>query len=183
MKRVCVYCGSRPGALPRYVESARELGAALARRGITLVYGGMEAGLMGAIAGSVLEAGGEVIGVIPRSFVEKGLGHPGVPDLRVVDSMHARKALMADLAEAFIVLPGGVGTMEEFFEVWAWATLDLHRKPFGLLNIGGYYERLLEFLDHAVAQGFLKERHRSGVLIETRTEAILDRLEAGAGAG
>jgi uncharacterized protein (TIGR00730 family) len=182
MKRVCVYCGSRPGALPGYIESARRLGAELARRGITLVYGGMEAGLMGTIADSVLEAGGEVIGIIPRSFVEKGLGHPGIPDLRVVDSMHARKALMADLSDAFVVLPGGVGTLEEFFEVWAWATLDLHRKPLGLLNIGGYYERLLGFIDHAVSQGFLNEKHRSGVLIEARPEAILDRLGATEGA-
>jgi uncharacterized protein (TIGR00730 family) len=182
MKRVCVFCGSRPGALPAYVGSARRLGTALARRRITLVYGGMKGGLMGEIADSVIAAGGGVIGVIPRLLAEKGLGHPGITDLRVVDSMHTRKALMIDLSDAFIVLPGGVGTLEEFFEVWAWSTLDVHRKPFGLLNVGEYYAGLLAFVDHAVSEGFVKEAYRTRLRIEEDPEALIDRLEARRGA-
>jgi len=178
MKRVCVYCGSREGARPDYRESARRVGRLLAGRGIGLVYGGMRAGLMGEVADAVLDGGGEVTGIIPEILAERGLGHPRITDLRIVASMTARKGMMAELADAFVVLPGGVGTMEEFFEIWSWATLGLHGKPCGLLNVEGYYARLIDFLDAAVAEGFLKEKNRALVLVDDSPERLLDRLAA-----
>ena len=173
MRRICVFCGSRSGVSYAYEEGARQLGRALAKAGITLVYGGGRVGLMGVLADTVLGSGGEVIGVIPKALVRREVAHAGLSDLRVVDSMHERKALMSELSEGFVVLPGGIGTMEEFFEVLSWAQLGMHSKPCGLLNVEGYYEPLLAFLDHAVVQGFLGEKHRSMVLAETEPELLL----------
>jgi uncharacterized protein (TIGR00730 family) len=177
MKRVCVFCGSHPGATPAYAEEARRLGRAFVERNLTLVYGGASVGLMGEIADTVLEAGGEVIGVIPTYLFEKEVAHTGLSDLRVVDSMHQRKALMAELADAFIALPGGIGTLEEFFEVWTWAQLGMHDKLCGLLNVGNYYHHLIQFMDQMVAQGFLKPAHRANVVIEDDANVMLDRLQ------
>ena len=154
MKRVCVFCGSSTGARPSYARTAVKLGKILAKRQIGLVYGGGNVGLMGLIADSVLEHGGDVIGVIPRFLVHKEVAHQHLKDLRIVESMHERKALMADLSDGFIALPGGYGTLEEFCEIVTWAQLQLHPKPCGLLNVEGFYDSLLQFLDHAVAEQF-----------------------------
>ncbi len=175
MKHICVFCGSNLGAQSEYVAAARHLGQVLAARQITLVYGGACAGTMGEIADSVLAAGGHVIGVIPQALVEK-VAHRGLSDLRVVASMHERKALMAELADGFIALPGGLGTFEEFFEVLTWAQLGLHHKPCGLLNVCGYYQPLIDFLDHAVAQRFLKAEHRAMALLDDDPERLLDQF-------
>ena len=160
MDRLCVFSGSSPGAHPDYAEAARELGRSLAERGIGLVYGGAHVGLMGVLADSALESGGEVVGVIPQALVEREIAHPGVSDLRVVGTMHERKALMADLADGFIALPGGTGTLDELFEVYTWTQLGLHSKPLGLLDVRGYYAQLAAFLDHAVQERFLTAEHR-----------------------
>jgi uncharacterized protein (TIGR00730 family) len=178
MKRICVFCGSSPGARPEYAQAARQLGQALADRGIGLVYGGGRVGLMGEIADSVLEAGGEVIGVVPQGLVDKEVAFTELSDLRVVPSMHERKALMVELSDAFIALPGGLGTFEEFLEVLTWAQLSLHQKPCGLLNVAGYFAALMSFLDHAVDEQFIKTEHRSILLIDESSEALLDRIEA-----
>jgi uncharacterized protein (TIGR00730 family) len=178
VNRICVFCGSNPGALPAYAEAARGLGTLLAGRRIGLVYGGGSVGMMGHLARAALAAGGEVIGVIPRDLYERNVAFTELPDLRVVESMHERKALMADLADGFIALPGGIGTLEEFFEVLTWAQLGLHRKPCGLLEVEGHHERLTGFLDHLVEQGFLAPAHRAMVLAEERPEALLERFEA-----
>jgi uncharacterized protein (TIGR00730 family) len=175
MKHICVFCGSNLGAQPEYVEAARHLGQVLAARQITLVYGGARVGTMGEIADSVLAAGGHVIGVIPQALADK-VAHPGLSDLRVVPSMHERKALMADLADGFIALPGGLGTFEEFFEVLTWAQLGMHHKPCGLLNVRGYYQPLMDFLDQAVAQRFLKAEHRAMALIDDDPVRLLDQF-------
>ncbi|MEK9785075.1 MAG: TIGR00730 family Rossman fold protein [Gammaproteobacteria bacterium] len=161
MRRICVFCGSKSGDRPTYQASAIELGQALASRGVGLVYGGASIGLMGAVADAVLDAGGEAIGVIPDSLKDKEIAHPGLSDLRVVSNMHARKALMAELADGFIALPGGIGTLEELFEVWTWSNLEIHRKPCVLLNVDGYYDELLAFLTTMSAAGFLRDRGRS----------------------
>ena len=150
MKRVCVFCGSSPGARPAYTELARRLGSILARRGMTLVYGGGNVGLMGVLANAVLAGGGNVIGVIQQAMVYLEVAHTGFPDLRIVGSMHERKALMADLADAFIALPGGLGTLEEFCEILTWAQLGMHQKPCGLINVENYFDQLIAFLDDAV---------------------------------
>jgi uncharacterized protein (TIGR00730 family) len=176
LTRVCVFCGSSPGALPAYAEAAVEFGRAIASSGVGLVYGGGSVGIMGVIADAVLQAGGEVIGVIPRALWEREVGHTALTELRVVGSMHERKAQMADLADAFVALPGGVGTLEEFFEIWTWALLGLHPKPCGLLNVADYYTPLLAFLDHAVEQGFVREAHRAMVLVDDDPRALLGRL-------
>ena len=176
MRRVCIFCGSSKGARDVYVAAARAMGAALTRRHIGLVFGGGRVGLMGVVADTVLAAGGEVIGVIPEALVAKELAHNGVGDLRVVSSMHERKALMAELADAFVALPGGYGTFEEFCEVVTWAQLGLHRKPCGLLNVEGFYDPLLAFFDHAVAERFVRPAHRALVLEEGDPERLLDRL-------
>lgn len=158
------------------MAAARELGALLAQRGLGLVYGGAGVGLMGELANAVLAAGGEVIGVMPQALWDREIGHTGLTEMRVVVSMHERKSTMADLADAFIALPGGIGTLEEFFEIWTWGQLGIHRKPFGLLDVAGYYSLLATFLDHAVAQGFLRRPHRALVKMEASPTALLDRL-------
>jgi uncharacterized protein (TIGR00730 family) len=178
MKRICVFCGSNPGASPVYAETARALAEALAERGLGLVYGGGNVGLMGALADAALAAGAEVIGVIPHALVAREVAHRGLTELREVRSMHERKALMAELADGFIALPGGIGTLEEWFEIWTWAQLGLHAKPFGLLDVAGYYENLLRFLDHVVAERFLHPDHRSNLLVETDSGRLLDRMRA-----
>lgn len=178
MKSVCVFCGSSPGLNPLFTESARHFGALIARSGRTLVYGGGCVGLMGTVADGALSASGRVIGVIPESMMGKELAHEGLTELRVVASMHERKATMADLSDAFVALPGGVGTMEEFFEIWTWGQLGLHAKPYGLLDVEGFYKPLVAFLDHLVEQRFVKEKHRDMLIVSRSPEEMLSRLEA-----
>ena len=174
MQRLCVFSGSSPGAHPDYAQAAAGLGRALVAQGIGLVYGGSSTGLMGAIADAALDAGGEVIGVIPHALVEREIAHPGVADLRVVGSMHERKAMMAELADGFVALPGGMGTLEELFEVYTWTQLGLYAKPLGLLDVRGYYTRLVAFLDHAVAEQFLTVENREMLVVEHRAEALIE---------
>jgi uncharacterized protein (TIGR00730 family) len=177
MKRIAVYCGSNKGVRPEYAAAAQALGTLLAREKIELVYGGGMVGLMGIVADAVLKHGGHVIGVIPEKLVIKEVVHEKLPDLRVVKTMHERKALMAELADGFIALPGGYGTFEELFEVLAWSQLGWHQKPFGLLDTGGFYRGLLEFLDHATSEGFIRAQHRELVLAESDAEKLLQRLK------
>ena len=176
LSRVCVFCGSNGGADPAYLEAARAAGRGLAARGLRLVYGGGKVGMMGAIADGALEAGGDVVGVIPQQIFDLEVGHEGLGDLRVVGSMHERKALMADLADAFIALPGGIGTFEELFEVFTWAQLGLHRKPLGLLDVAGYYAPLEAMLDHAVDERFLRPETRSMLVRDDSLDALLERF-------
>ena len=176
MRRVCVFCGSSHGASPVYTEAARDLGRRIAGRGLGLVYGGGQVGLMGEVADAALAAGGEVIGVIPYALEAREVGHRGLTEMHVVDSMHERKALMADLSDGFLALPGGIGTLEELFEVWTWGQLGLHAKPCALLDVAGYYSPLLAFLDHTVDEGFLREAHRAVLLVDADPEALLDRM-------
>jgi uncharacterized protein (TIGR00730 family) len=178
IRRLAVFCASNPGARAEYVEAARAFGRLLARRGIAVVYGGSTVGLMAALADSVGDELGDIIGVIPRMLVEREVANTALSDLRVVDSMHARKALMADLADGFVALPGGIGTLEEFFETWTWAQLGMHTKPCGLLNVAGYFDPLLEFLDHAVEEKFVREAHRAMVIVESDAEKLLERFES-----
>ncbi|ASG19483.1 TIGR00730 family Rossman fold protein [Nitrospirillum viridazoti] len=178
MKRLCVFCGSSPGFDPQYLEAARGLGRALAGASIGLVYGGASVGLMGAVADAVLEAGGQVIGVIPESLKKKEIAHAGLTDLRVVASMHERKALMAELSDGFIALPGGIGTFEELFEVWTWAQLGHHQKPCAIYNVAGFYDGLTAFLDGVVASGFMKQNHRDMLVTADTAAALLDKLRA-----
>jgi uncharacterized protein (TIGR00730 family) len=178
MKSICVFCGSSAGAVPAYAEAARALGSELVRRGLRLVYGGGNVGLMGILADAVLAGGGEVIGVIPQALLAKEVGHAGLTKLHVVASMHERKALMAELSDAFLALPGGFGTLEEFCEVLTWSQLGLHRKPCGLLNVNGYYDPLMAFFDRAVSDGFLRARHRDLVLVGTTPEEVFRHLAA-----
>jgi uncharacterized protein (TIGR00730 family) len=175
---VCVFCGSNPGARPEYAEAARLLGERIAGRGLRLVYGGGGIGLMGVVADAALAAGGEVVGVIPQHLVDRELAHPGVTDLRITGSMHERKALMADLAGGFVALPGGLGTLEELFEILTWSQLGLQSKPCGLLDVAGFFEPLLAFLDHTVAERFVSAEHRQLVLAERDPDELLDKLEA-----
>jgi uncharacterized protein (TIGR00730 family) len=176
VRRISVFCGSSPGARPAYGQAADELGRLLVEQGIALVYGGGHVGLMGRLADAVLEEGGEVIGVLPEALVAKEIGHPGLSDLRVVGSMHERKALMAELSDAFVALPGGLGTVEELFEVYPWAQLGLHRKPCALLDVDGYYEGIASFLAHAVEERFLREDHRAMLIVEREPRALVERL-------
>jgi uncharacterized protein (TIGR00730 family) len=176
VQRLCVFCGSSPGARPAYGEAAEELGRLLVAEEIGLVYGGGKVGLMGRLADAVLDEGGEAIGVLPEALMAKEIGHPGLDDLRVAGSMHERKALMAELADGFVALPGGLGTVEELFEVYTWSQLGLHRKPCALLDVEGYYGRVASFLDHAVEERFLREDHRAMLLVETQPRALLERL-------
>lgn len=176
--RYCVFCGSRPGVRPAYTAAAEELGRLLAHRGIGLVYGGASVGLMGAIANAALAAGGEVIGVIPRDLVRREVAHTALGDLRVVDTMHQRKALMAELSDGFIALPGGVGTLDETFEIWTWAQLGHHTKPCALLNVEGYYDKLNGFLDSIVAEGFLHPEHRAGLICQPTPHLVLEAMQA-----
>lgn len=176
LKRVCVFCGSSPGRRPEYARAAAELGALLARRRIGLVFGGGKVGMMGRLAQAALENGGEVIGVIPRFLHEKRVAFAGLSDLRVVGSMHERKALMAGLADGFIALPGGLGTLEETFEMLTWAQLGMHGKPCGLLDAGGFFAPLLRFLDHVTEEGFIDHAHRGMILSASDPEKLLQQL-------
>ncbi|MEU6643729.1 TIGR00730 family Rossman fold protein [Saccharomonospora sp. NPDC046836] len=178
MRRLCVFCGSSAGHDPGYAEGAAALGALLAERGIGLVYGGASVGLMGAVADATLAAGGEVIGVIPKHLMRVEIAHHGLTELHVVEDMHERKAKMAALADAFVALPGGAGTLEELFEVWTWAQLGLHAKPVGLLDAGGYYTKLAEFIEHMVAEGFLNTRSRGLITIDSDPITLLDAFAA-----
>ena len=173
MRAVCVYCGSSFGADPAYLEATHELAVALAQRGIQVVYGGASVGLMGALADATLAAGGEVVGVIPQPLVDREIAHRGLTQLHVVATMHERKALMAQLSDAFIALPGGIGTLEELIEVYTWAQLGLHDKPLAVLNTKGYYEPLAAFLDHAVEQGFLGAARRAALTVAADAEQLL----------
>ena len=176
MQAVCVFCGSSPGKRPDYLKLARETGAELASRRLTLVYGGGRVGLMGALADAVLAAGGSVIGVIPQMLLDKEVGHTGLTELHVVRTMTERKLLMGELSDGFIALPGGIGTMDELFEVWTWTQLALHRKPCALYNYDGYYDALIAFLDHAVEQGFLRPQDREALKVGEDLGALLDAL-------
>jgi uncharacterized protein (TIGR00730 family) len=176
LQRLCVFTGSSAGIRPEYRAAARDLGQLLAERGIGLVYGGARVGLMGAVADAALEAGGAVIGVIPQGLVAKEIAHTGLTELRVVASMHERKAMMTDLADGFVALPGGWGTLEEFFEVLTWAQLGLHGKPCGLLNVGTYFDGLLAFADHATAEGFVRREHREMMVVADTPIVLLDRM-------
>jgi uncharacterized protein (TIGR00730 family) len=178
IRSLCVFCGASPGIREAYVKAAQDFGTFLAEQKIRVVYGGGNVGLMGALADSALAAGGEVIGVIPQSLMQHEVGHRGVSELRVVRSMHERKAMMADLSDAFVALPGGIGTFEELFEIWTWAQLGLHRKPLGLLDVAGYYDHLIAMTDHAVAEGFLKPKHHAAMMVDTDGARLLDRMRA-----
>jgi uncharacterized protein (TIGR00730 family) len=175
-KCICVFCGSSHGSNPAYADAARNAGSELARRGIGLVYGGGNVGLMGVVADAVLAGGGHVTGVIPEALMAKEVGHRGLPDLRVVKTMHERKALMAELSDGFVALPGGIGTFEEFFEIVTWAQLGLHSKPCALLNVNGFYDPLLHLLDHAVSEQFVKPNQRDLVIVASDFTALLDRM-------
>jgi uncharacterized protein (TIGR00730 family) len=178
VRRVCVFCGASAGVDPRYLAAARDVGEGLARRGIGLVYGGGRVGLMGAVAEAALAAGGEVIGVIPQGLVDRELAHPGLSELLVVETLHERKAMMAERADAFIALPGGLGTLEELAEVVSWAQLELHTKPIGLLDVGDYWALLLAWLDFAVAEGFVARAHRGLVIRGESLDWLLDAFAA-----
>jgi uncharacterized protein (TIGR00730 family) len=178
MQSVCVFCGSNRGAGEAYAEAARGLARAIAHRRLRLVYGGGNVGLMGVLADAALGAGAHVIGVIPRRLVEREVAHSGLTEQRIVQTMHERKALMAELSDAFIALPGGLGTLDETFEMLTWSQLGYHRKPCALLDVDGYFERLAAFLDHAVAQRFVTAEHRAMLIIESEPDAVLDRLAA-----
>ncbi|MFC2132983.1 TIGR00730 family Rossman fold protein [Bacteroidota bacterium] len=177
MKKLCVFCGSGYGAKPQYINAARELANLLVGEKIGLVYGGAKVGVMGEIAKAVLYAGGEVIGVIPKGLAEKEVAFEELTDLRIVDSMHDRKALMADLSDGFIALPGGLGTIEEFFEVLTWAQLGIHTKPCGLLNTENYYTKLLQFLDHTVDQKFVESEHRNMIVIDDNPSELIKKFK------
>ncbi len=178
MKSICVFCGSNSGVNPVYAEAARELAATLLTRGVRLVYGGGNVGLMGIIADAMLTGGGQVVGVIPHSLWNREVGHGGLTELRLVETMHERKTLMADLADGFVALPGGAGTLDETFEIWTWAQLGIHDKPCGLLNIGGYFDSLLTYLKHAVAEGFLKSEHLDMLMVDQQPSSLIDRFVA-----
>jgi uncharacterized protein (TIGR00730 family) len=175
---LCVYCGSRPGELPAFAQAARALGAEIGRRGWRLVYGGGRAGLMGVVADAALAAGAEVVGVIPQSLMERELGHRGLTELHVVDTMHQRKTMMAERSDAFLALPGGIGTFEELFEVWTWRQLGYHDKPLGLLNVAGYYDGLLGFLQHSRERGFMAASQTDLLQVDTDPLALAGRLAA-----
>ena len=178
MRRVCVFCGSSVGGRAEYADAARRLGTLLAGRGLGLVFGAGHVGLMGVLADAVLAAGGEAAGVIPQALVDKELAHRGLTELHVVGTMHQRKALMADRADAFVALPGGFGTCDEFFEVLTWAQLGIHAKPVGLLNVAGFFDALLAWVDRAVAEGFLRAEHRRLLLVDDDPARLLDTLAA-----
>ena len=177
MEAVCVFCGSKEGSRPSYVEAAGNMGKEIAHRGLGLVYGGGRVGLMGAVADAVLEEGGEVVGVIPEALIAREIAHPGLTELHVVGSMHERKRLMADLSDGFITLPGGYGTLEEFLEVLSWAQLSMHEKPCGLLDVDRFWKPLSALFDQLVAEGFVHPDHRSLVLTEQNPDALLDLME------
>ena len=176
MNRICVFCGTNPGARPEYGAAARELGRVLAEQDIELVYGGASVGIMGDLADAVHEGGGHVTGIIPQQLIQKEEAHRGIPDLIVVASMHQRKSQMADLSDGFVALPGGIGTLEGFFEMLTWGQLGIHAKPCAILNVAGYFELLSGFLDHAVKEGFLTETHRATIIVESDPRRLLERL-------
>jgi len=178
LTRLCVFCGTNAGSRPEYGSPAGELGTLLAEEVIELVYGGASVGIMGELADAVQAAGGHVTGIIPQQLIQKESAHRGIQDLIVVASMHQRKSQMADLSDGFIALPGGIGTLEGFFEILTWGQLGIHAKPCGVLNIAGYFDALTVFLDHAVAEGFLTQPHRNTIMVETKPRALLDRLRA-----
>ncbi|KKI92220.1 hypothetical protein WQ54_10370 [Bacillus sp. SA1-12] len=176
MKRVSVFCGSSSGASQMYTDDAKRLGTQLAKEGITLVYGGSKVGLMGTVANAALQAGGEVIGVIPRMLMEREIAHTGLTDLIIVNTMHERKAKMEELSDGFIAMPGGPGTMEEFFEVYTWAQLGEHQKPIGMLNSQHYYDKLLSFFDHMIEQQFLRSEYHSMIIVETDPHQLIEKF-------
>jgi uncharacterized protein (TIGR00730 family) len=178
MRRLCVYAGSNAGTRPEYAEAAAALARELAARGIGLVYGGGKVGLMGVLADTVLASGGEAIGVIPQALMDREIGHAGLTELRVVGSMHERKALMAELADGFVAVPGGIGTLEELIEVFTWSQLGIHDKPCAVLDAGGFYASLLGLLDHMVHEGFLRQEHRDVMLADAEPARLLDRMAA-----
>lgn len=178
MKRLCVFCGSSTGNQPVHADSARELAALLVSRGLELVFGAGHIGLMGVLADEVLAGKGRVVGVIPQALVDRELAHRKLTDLHVVDTMHQRKALMADLSDGFLALPGGYGTLDELFEILTWAQLGIHKKPIGLLNVDGFYDPLLAWIDKALTEGFLKPKHRSLLLVASTPAELLDRMTA-----
>ncbi len=178
MKKVCVFCGSSKGTRTVYQEQAKALGTAIARRGMGLVYGGGQVGLMGITADAALAAGGTVVGVIPKALDELEVGHKGLTELHIVDTMHTRKALMADRADGFVAMPGGFGTFDEFCEILTWAQLGEHTKPCAILNVNGYFDLLLRMFDHCVDEGFVKPIHRELIIVEGDVERLLDRMDA-----
>ncbi len=178
MQRACVFSGSRPGSRPEYAATARALGAAMTQRGLGLVDGGARVGVMREIADSVLGGGGEAIGVNPRALVDRELAHAGLTKLHVVDTMHARKALMAELADGFVALPGGFGTLDELFEILTWAQLGMHQKPVGVVNVGGFWDPLVALVEHMVAEGFIPEDQLALLLVESDPAALLARMES-----
>ena len=178
MTSLCVFCGSRPGADPRYADAARDLGERVARRGVRLVFGGGRVGLMGAVADGALAVGGEVVGVIPRALQDREVAHRGLSELVVVDTMHQRKAEMAERSDAFVALPGGIGTLEELFEVWTWATLGIHPKPCALLDVGGFFAPLVEFIHRMGADGFVSAEQRAVLRVDQDSDTLLDALAA-----
>jgi uncharacterized protein (TIGR00730 family) len=178
MNRICVFCGTNTGSRPEYGAAARQLGQILAEQGIELVYGGASVGIMGELADSVHEHGGHVTGIIPQQLMEKEAAHTGIPNLIVVASMHQRKSQMADMSDGFIALPGGIGTLEGFLEILTWGQLGIHAKPSGILNVAGYFDGLIRFLDHAVQEGFLTEEHRGAIIMETDPRRLLEHMQA-----
>ncbi|MED3656433.1 LOG family protein [Heyndrickxia sporothermodurans] len=177
MKKIAVFCGSSNGASNTYIDSAKKLGKELAKRNISLVYGGASVGVMGAVADAVLDQGGQVIGIMPSFLEQREISHKGLSELIVVDSMHERKAKMAELADGFIALPGGPGTLEEFFEIFTWAQLGLHQKPCGLLNINHYYDPLVELFNHMVKEQFLHEKYRTMALVDVEPNQLLEKFK------
>ena len=178
MKALCVFCGSKPGRNPAYLAAAKTMGDLLGRRGITMVYGGGSVGLMGACADAALNAGGKVIGVIPRSLLQREQGHGRLTEQHVVGNMHERKAMMMKLSDGFMILPGGVGTLEEFFEIWSWAQLGIHAKPFGVLNVDGFWKPMFECLDLMTAQGFVRPEHRAMVRVSEDASDLLLAMDS-----
>ena len=176
MNRICVFCGSSPYSNSKYFETAKDLANLLVKHKIGLVYGGSNIGTMKVIADTVLEAGGEAVGIMPQVLVDKEIAHPGLTELHIVDSMHERKALMAELADGFIALPGGIGTLEELFEILAWALLEIHKKPCGILNAHQYYDKLMDFLNHAAAEHFIKAEHHAILIMEKAPEILLQKM-------
>jgi len=172
---ICIYCGSSPGRLEAYGSAACALAEALVSRNIRLVYGGAGIGIMGMVADHVLKLGGQAIGVIPKALAHKEVAHKNLTELHITQSMHERKMLMAELSDGFIALPGGIGTLEELFEIWTWAQLGFHNKPCGLLNVEGYYDALIGFLDHVLSEQFVKQEHHAMLIVETSPGALLDR--------
>ena len=182
MNRLAVYCGSSPGADPAFADAARALGVEMARRGIGLVYGGGRLGLMGIVADAVLDSGGEAYGVIPQALIDLEVAHTGLTELHIVTTMHERKAKMTDLCDAFVALPGGIGTLDELFEAWTWNALGYHAKPFALLNVAGFWDNLIEMMDHVVASGFMSAPRRAQLLVTDDIGTAIDMLDSALGA-